>query len=230
MKHTFEVRILLLVAGTVLISNVALSDETKALPNVLIIGDSISIGYMEPLKELLKDKANAIHNEGNAAHTGKGRQELDKWLGDTKWDVIHFNFGLHDLKYVDEQGKNATSREMGHIQVPVEKYRENLEAIVLRLEKTGARLIFATTTPFPKDVKGAIRDIANVAVYNKAALDVMKEHKVEIDDLHAFVLPQLEKLQHPRDVHFTKDGSKALAEHVAQHIATALKITAPAKL
>ena len=229
MKYSIGIRVLSVVAGAVSFSFVSSSDESKPLPNVLVIGDSISIGYMAPLKELLKDKANAVHNEGNAAYSGNGLDKLDSWLGDTKWAVIHFNFGLHDLKYIDDQGKNAATRETGHIQVPLDKYRENLEAIVQRLEKTGARLVFATTTPFPKDVKGAVRDIDDVAKYNEAALEVMKKHKVEIDDLHAFILPLLEKLQEPQDVHFSKEGYEALAGEVAVHVGKALPVGAPAK-
>ena len=63
------------------------------LPNVLIIGDSISIGYTSGVRDLLKGKANVIHNPGNAQGTTHGCKNLDAWLGDTKWDVIHFNWG-----------------------------------------------------------------------------------------------------------------------------------------
>jgi hypothetical protein len=62
-----------------------------ALPNVLIIGDSISIGYFPVVKELLEGKAVVVHNPGNAQHTRFGLEKLDEWLGQTKWDVIHFN-------------------------------------------------------------------------------------------------------------------------------------------
>ena len=76
-----------------------------------------------------------------------GLAHLEAWLGDASWDVIHFNHGLHDLKYVDAQGKNTRSKEDGHIQIPLESYGENLEKIAKRLKQTGAHLIFATTTP-----------------------------------------------------------------------------------
>ena len=111
-------------------------DAASDLPRVLIIGDSISIGYMDPLVEILKGKAVVDHNEGNAQHSGYGLENLDAWLGTTHWDVIHFNFGLHDLKYVDDSGKNVKSKEAGHLQVSVVQYRKNLERIVKRLKKT----------------------------------------------------------------------------------------------
>ena len=71
----------------------------SGLPKALIIGDSISNGYTPPLQEIMKDKAVVLHHPGNAAHTANGVAKLDEWLGDTQWDVSHFNFGLHDRKY-----------------------------------------------------------------------------------------------------------------------------------
>lgn len=192
------------------------------LPNVLIIGDSISIGYMKPLEELLKGKANLVHNPGNAAHSGNGLAKIDEWLGGTKWDVIHFNHGLHDLKYVGEDGKNISTKEGGHIQVPVEKYKENMEAIVARLKKTGAKLIFATTTPYPEKVEGPLREKGDAERYNAAALEIMKRNDVAIDDLYTFALPRLTELQMPNNVHFTEKGSEVLAGEVAKHIEKAL--------
>lgn len=194
----------------------------EGLPKVLIIGDSISIGYMEPLVEILKGKAEVVHNPGNAAHTGRGLENLDAWLGDTKWNVIHFNHGLHDLKYVDAEGKNATSEETGQIQIPVDHYEKNLEAIVERLEQTGAKLIFATTTPFPNGVGGPLRKLEDLALYNEAALRVMKKHGVAIDDLYTFALPRLMEIQRPNNVHFTPEGSAELAKEVARHIRESL--------
>jgi len=204
------------------IASSAQGDAEQALPKVLIIGDSISIGYAEPLKEILKDKAVVVHNPGNAGPSSKGLANLDAWLGDTTWDAIHFNHGLHDLKYVDDKGENATSKETGHIQVPVDQYAKNMEAIVLRLKKTGAKLIFATTTPVPDKPAGPLREPGQARIYNAAALKIMKKHGVAINDLYSFALPRLKELQKPNNVHFTAKGSDALAQQVARHILKAL--------
>jgi lysophospholipase L1-like esterase len=204
------------------IASYAQGDAEPALPKILIIGDSISIGYTEPLKEILKGKAVIVHNPGNAGPSSKGLANLDAWLGDTTWDVIHFNHGLHDLKYVDDKGENATSKETGHMQVPVDQYAKNMEAIVLRLKKTGAKLIFATTTPVPDNPAGPLREPAQARIYNAAALKIMKKHGVMVNDLYSFALPRLKELQKPNNVHFTDEGSKALAQQVARHIVMAL--------
>src|SRR5262245_17222031 len=69
--------------------------DVAGLPRVLIIGDSISIGYQVPLREALKGKAN-VHRPGtNCGPTTRGVEQIEQWLGDGKWDVVHFNFGLH---------------------------------------------------------------------------------------------------------------------------------------
>src|SRR5438309_341299 len=75
----------------------AIKDDPK-LPRVLLIGDSISIGYTLPTRRLLQGRANVHRIPENGGPTTNGLTKLDKWLGNGKWDVIHFNWGLHDLK------------------------------------------------------------------------------------------------------------------------------------
>lgn len=75
-------------------------EDVAGLPRVLLIGDSISIGYTLHVRELLKGKANVHRIPANGGPTTNGVTHLKTWLGDSKWDVIHFNFGLHDLVYM----------------------------------------------------------------------------------------------------------------------------------
>lgn len=181
------------------------------LPNVLIIGDSISIGYMGPTEKLLTGKANLYHNPGNAESTDKGLAKLKDWLGEGKWDVIHFNWGLHDIKL-----------GTGKHQVPIEEYEKNLREVVKKLKATNAKLIFATTTPVPEGKLSPPRKNDDVIAYNKIAKKIMEENGVAINDLYAFALPQLDKIQQPVNVHFTNAGSAVLAERVAAAIEKAL--------
>lgn len=196
------------------------------LPNVLILGDSISIGYTLQVRELLKDKANVFrphtadgNKPENCSGTTKGVESIDRWIGDRKWDVIHFNWGLHDLKHVTEPGGNTVSNKaQDPVQATVDQYAANLEKIVEQLDKTGAKLIFATTTPVVPKTTGPLREPEAPPKYNAAALKIMKEHGVAVNDLFAFCEPQIEKLQRPKNVHFTDAGSQALAEQVAKAI------------
>jgi acyl-CoA thioesterase-1 len=72
--------------------------DVPGLPRVLLIGDSISIGYTEPVRAELTNKANLHRIPENGAATIVGVKNLENWLSSSKWDVIHFNFGLHDLR------------------------------------------------------------------------------------------------------------------------------------
>lgn len=191
------------------------------LPNVMIIGDSISIGYTGQVRAQLKGKANVIHNPGNAAGTTLGLEKMQEWLGDTKWDVIHFNWGLHDLKHVTESGKNSNNPADPQ-QADLATYTANLKVLVKQLKATGSKLIFATTTPYPKGVKPC-RLPEDAPKYNAAAMKIMKANNIEVNDLYSLALPKLKTLQRRRNVHFEKEGSKVLADQVAAKIESALR-------
>jgi len=214
--------------------------DVPGLPRVLIIGDSISEGYLFPVREKFKGVANVHHPTENCGDTGLGLQRLDVWLGKDKWDVIHFNFGLHDLKYLDAQGKYVPPSKGTQVTSP-KVYEEHLRLLVARLKATGAKLVFATITPVPAGSKGRVA--GDEKVYNAVAMDVMKELNVPVDDLCAYVVEvqkkeppaapiekhakgkkppeakkQAEGIQLPANVHFTEQGYNQLAEQVAASI------------
>ncbi|MBI3823216.1 MAG: SGNH/GDSL hydrolase family protein [Planctomycetes bacterium] len=186
-------------------------DDSK-LPRVLLIGDSISIDYTLPTRKLLAGKANVHRIPANGGPTDNGTKNIKKWLGEGKWDVIHFNWGLHDIKLGG-----------GKHQVPIDDYEKNLRDLVKTMKGTGAKLIWATTTPVPEGKLSPPRKNEDVIAYNKVAKKIMDENGIAINDLYAFALPQLDKLQKPVNVHFTPKGSEALAERVAAAIETAQK-------
>ena len=209
------------------------ADQGK--PRVLLLGDSISIGYTPFVQDMLKEEAVVVRpsrtnpkikkvaNE-NCAGTNNGVQNIDRWLqlDGGHWDVIHFNFGLHDLKRVDPKtGANSNNPDDPH-QADPDTYEKQLREIVGKLKPTGAKLIFATTTPYPEGVKPH-RDVADAQRYNEIALKIMKENQIAVNDLYSLVKPRLKELQRPVNVHFTPEGSKFLAEAVAKQIRTALQ-------
>lgn len=196
--------------------------------NVLIIGDSISIGYTPFVKDLLKFYANVIRptkengSAENCQGTTNGIANIKRWIGDTKWDVIHFNFGLHDIKHVNPVSRENSKDPKHPLQANLKQYKKNLTAIVEVLKSTEAKLIFATTTPYPDDVGGPLRDPDMPAKYNQAATKIMNKNEITINNLHAFIKPRLSELQKSKNVHFTPEGYKALAEKVADRIKEAL--------
>ena len=203
--------------------------DVAGLPRLLIMGDSISIGYQPALREALKAKANVHRPATNCGPTTRGVEQIDQWLATDspngeKWDVIHFNFGLHDVRHFDDQGK-AAEASVGHRQVSESDYEKNLELLVSRMKKTGAKLIFALTTPVPANSAGRVP--GDEVRYNEIARRVMQKHGVAIDDLYSFALPRLAEIQLPANVHFKPDGSKQLADQVAASILKALDSKSP---
>ena len=194
----------------------AVADD-PALPRVLLMGDSISIGYTVPVRELLRGRANVHRVPDNGGPTTRGLQQLAEWLGAGRWDVIHFNFGLHDVARVRD----------GEVRTTAADYEGNLRELVTRLQATGARLVFATTTPVPDPLtSGPRRRDADVLVCNEIARRVMAEAAVPVNDLYAAVRPRLTEFQRPANVHFTEPGSQFLARFVADAIALRLQPTA----
>ncbi|MBT5708667.1 MAG: sulfatase-like hydrolase/transferase [Verrucomicrobia bacterium] len=182
------------------------------LPRVLLVGDSISIGYTVPVREMLKGRANVHRILENGGPSSKGIQKLDQWLGKEKWDLIHFNWGLHDLKFMENNKR----------QVSLDDYEQNLTEIVDRLKQTGASLIWASTTPVPHGNLKPLRKPGDDLIYNLVAKRIMRDKQVAVNDLFALANSQLDQIQRPENVHFTPDGSQLLAKQVSRIITTKL--------
>lgn len=193
-----------------------IADE-PGLPRVLIIGDSISMGYTLPTRELLRGKANLHRIPRNGGSTKDGLQYIAGWLADGKWDVIHFNWGLHDLKHWKDGKLDPAGPEVSTL----EEYEKNLRDLVKKMKVTGAKLVWASTTPVPEGSGG--RDANAELKYNEAAARVMKDEGIPTDDLHALCKPKLAEWQLPANVHFKPEGYAGLAAKVAAEIGTALK-------
>ena len=177
-------------------------DDPK-LPRVLLIGESVSRGYTQPTRAALAGVANVHRAPANCGPTAAGVKNLEVWLGAGKWDVIHFNFGIHDRG------------------TPAADYVNRLEAIVGRLEKTGAKLVWASTTPIP-DNPAQKQTARSIVEKNALAAEVMRKHGIPTDDLFAALTPRLAELQNPHDVHFTGAGYEFLGARVAAAIRAAL--------
>jgi len=200
--------------------------NNSALPNVLIYGDSISMLYTPQVRKKLKNKANVyrIHlNGGDTARVIPAMETMHEKMAEYwpfKWDVIHFNVGLHDLKYLDENGKyDTTNGEQLH---PSEEYTMTLKQIIEYFKKIApdSKIIFATTTPVPENSRGRIA--GDAVKYNKAAIEVLKSYpEIGINDLYGLTKPNLSKWSH--GVHYMKLGRTAQGDMVANTILNTLE-------
>ena len=201
-----------------------------ALPNVLLIGDSISIGYTLDVRRLMKGKANVFRPmqangaPANCQNSHYGLEHIHSWLGNTEWSVIHFNWGLWDLCYRSRQAQNNGRRDKLHgVQdVPIAQYPKNLEKLVQILKHTRATLIWAATTVVPPHEVG--RFVGDEVKYNRAAAEVMRRNHIRTDDLHALTskFPP-GSFQAPGNVHYTSAGYERIAEQVASALSSALQ-------
>lgn len=170
--------------------------DRETLPRVLLIGDSISQGYTPPVRKLLAGRAN-VHQVGGGS-TRAGLERCQEWLDGQQWDVVHFNFGLHDLKHWRDGQMDPSAPKV----TDVGQYEENLAELVARLKTSGTRLVWASTTPVPEGANGRVA--GDEIIYNAAALRVMEKNGVPVNDLqsvfdpcqkHAERIP--EKTAHP---------------------------------
>lgn len=199
------------------------------LPNVLIIGDSISIGYTRLVREKLAGKANVfrpMNDKGpdNCGDTIIGLEKIEDWLGGQKWDVIHFNWGLWDLCYRHPSVENQTDG----IKLPLSPgvYEQNLEKLVARMESTGAKLIWANTTVVPTGAAGRV--VGDDEKYNAVAGRVMNKHGIVTDDLFVLTKGFDGKFSGKGDVHYSPEGYEKIAAQVASTISDVLpKKTTP---
>ena len=197
--------------------------DTPGLPRVLLIGDSISIGYTLPVRRLLAGKANVHRIPVNGQATDYGLAHLQTWLDAGKWDVIHFNWGLWDLCYRNPKAQTQGHRDKvnGTLSITPEQYRKNMEEIVVMLQHTGAKLVWCSNTPVPDGELGRFK--GDEVKYNDIAGEIMKKHGILIDDLYAHALKRTPSIYvEPGNVHFTDAGYDYLAEAVAQAVRKAL--------
>jgi sialate O-acetylesterase len=201
-----------------------------ALPNVLILGDSISIGYTREVRHLLQGRANVVRpvESGkdapeNSRSTAIGVENLDRWLGMTRWDAIHFNFGLHDIAYRNPQLKTPGQLDKvnGKVSSTPIQYERNLSEIVARLRRTGACLVWANTTVVPEGEPG--RNPGDERTYNKIAERIMRHHTIPVNDLHSLTARfSPGRFIAPGNVHFTAEANWDLAQQVTSAVNAAL--------
>jgi hypothetical protein len=198
---------------------VLFSGFSPTFPKVLIIGDSISIGYFSFVENELNKKATLCHKPGNAQHTGTGLKNIKSWIESEHWDIIQSNRGLWDLSRIHKGSLKSghQPKEFATAIYSPEEYGKNLDSLVCILESTNAKLIFVTTTYVPKNEP--YRFSADVKTYNRIAKQIMKKHHVQVNDIYS----ASRKIHNqwgtsPDDVHFKNPRYKELSKSISSFL------------
>ena len=187
---------------------------------VLLLGDSIRMGYAPHVRELLKERAKVVYPEGNcmfAYYTLRMVWEWTKLVDDPKSvDVVHFNNGLWDLGQRD--GRDCLT--------PVDVYASTLRRIAKELRHffPKARIVFATTTPINEKVfcEQHSKGNAEVERYNAAAMVALAGEVDAINDMYSFVRKNNVGCHYEDIVHFKEEGYRMLAGQVVKSISEAM--------
>jgi len=185
------------------------------MKTVLIVGDSIAMGYAPLVAEALAGELAVRRNDGNAGDSAHLLEHLPDYLDAAgEADLVHLNCGLHDVK---------TPFGSERRQVPLEDYRTNLAEIVSRLVHRQRTVVWATTTPVlharHHAVKGFDRFEADVREYNAAAAEIVAAAEIPTNDLYAVIQAAgAEACLGPDGVHMTDAGNAALAGAVASAV------------
>jgi lysophospholipase L1-like esterase len=207
-----------------LLISIGLSSFIWKQKKILIIGDSISMGYTPYVWKFFQGKALVTHNPGNGQHTGTGLEKIEEWIGDEDWDLIQINWGLWDLAYRHPDSKAYGNRDKvnGTITFTVEEYVANLDQLITKIKKiSDAKLVFVTTTYVPLEEVGRVS--SDVEIYNSAAKEVMKRHGVPINDIYTASKDiHKEYGLGVEDVHYTEKGYTELAKLVVDFLSDSL--------
>lgn len=189
------------------------------MKKVLLLGDSIRMGYQQYVKEELDGEFEVRYPEDNgrfAAYTlWQVNQEL-KWNPDI--ELVHFNNGYWDMNI------EAPMTEAIH---PVEEYVSFLRRIVELCRQCGTKVVFATTVPILEagaagdntGVQGTI-NYSNewVKEYNAASVALMEQLEVPVNDLYALCMEDDRRYKCEDLLHLSEEGSRRCAKQVAEFV------------
>ena len=183
---------------------------------VLLIGDSIKFFYRQEVENILGGGYEVFAPEENCRFSTYGLNSLRFWLQEfPDADIIHWNFGLWDTAILYKEDGCFTSLEI---------YLDTMKKILRELKNTGAKIIFATTTPVHEDKKnleGPIPPVhrnEDIIRYNNAILKEFEKEDIYINDLYSLMYEEKEKYLLADMIHPNPNGVKLLGKAVADSI------------
>ncbi len=194
------------------------------MKTIILIGDSIRMGYDQYVRERLDGVADVIFPNENGRFSLYVLRYLNLWKERLNWpddvDLIHWNAGLWDVgRYVYDEPLT-----------PLAFYVDNLRRIHKRLQVLWpkAHLIFATTTPVDEarmNPKAVSRFNSEIEAYNTAAVAMLRGLGEDIDDLYA-TMSAAPLECHSDGTHFyTDQGTEIIGQAVLRSVCGPLGIS-----
>lgn len=191
------------------------------MKNLLLVGDSIRLGYDKAIKKSLEGKANVYFPAENCRFASYVLRYISDYISlieDGNVDVLHWNAGLWDCLRLFEEDPHT----------PIDVYAYYIDRICIRIKKLcpEAKVIFATSTSVlsEKMSKDRMRYNEEIEAYNKAAVDVVKKHGFEVNDLYAASVTLPEEAHSDAVHYYTSLGTETFAKNVLSHVVPALEI------
>lgn len=170
---------------------------------ILLIGDSLRLGYCEIVKKELEDCAEVLFPADNCRSSHHIIVSLGDWVHMCRPEdvvAVHFNCGQWDVAHFGGDDTSLTS---------LETYGSNLRKIIRRLKGyfPNAKLYFATTTPMNPVHSETLnyRTTEEICRYNRVAREVAAEYGVEVNDIFSIVEPWGENM-FADYAHLTEEG------------------------
>ena len=186
------------------------------LPKVLLLGDSIRMSYQSQVAQRLAGRAEVVAPRVNGQYALFTLSSIPNWIDELgKPDIVHWNNGIHDA------GRNPLRSP---VQFSLEDYVSNLGHIVRHIRNNlTQKLIFATSTPphpdKPMKDDGWSWAPGDIGRYNAAAVALMQERDVPVNDLHAIVAADPDQMLCDDQLHLSEKGIQRCADAVAQAVA-----------
>ena len=209
------------------------------MKNLLLLGDSIRMGYDSFVQEKLAGRMNVYFAEDNGRFAQYTLRMVSEWkarLSLPEIDVVHWNNGLWDVLHMDANFAGGDGETAGEtIQpanvpqkyvydkepiTPPEFYRYLIGRVLTRIRQMfpKAEVIFATTTPIIEEqASWAYRSNAEIDAYNRIAREVLVPRGVRINELGEFAKRECSDL-HRDWTHFNDEGSSRLADEIIQFL------------
>ncbi len=183
------------------------SHPDAQLPNVLLLGDSITRNYFP---QVTKDLAGVANVYLMASSTSVGDPRLPGQIKEfaaleqVRFRVVHFNNGMHGWAYTESQYKAA--------------FPSFLRAVHSLVGKDGA-LVWASITPVRPDATNGATN-PRIEERNAIAEALIKRAGIELDD--QYKLMQLHQDLYKDSVHFNTAGAQIQGDQAASTICSAL--------